>query len=589
MMASAPSSQQQLLLRALVEETLLTPPKAFAGEVALVPDENDGTDGSSGGSAYDLAVAGCRANNNCSPQRPAAVLVPSCVEDVRAAVLCAAERERRGLWSSDEKEDEHSAPSPPSSPPIAICAGGHSELCVADGAIVLHMKRMATVEVDAARRTITLGGGATFGEAVEAGLAHGLVMPTGTAPSVGVGAVLCGGVGKLTRGFGLACDNLLEADVVLADGTLKTVTTASEGNGEQLLLWALRGCGCQFGVVTRLVVRLFEVEAGRHFCGRRCLMQAPVAAVEEKETEEAIGVLMRAEAAARGLPPSQSVDIVLGVAPPAQGEAPALMACTMPCALAGPNLDAQFADAAADALFFSCPPYDRASAVAAAATTTTNPSTTTSVVGYWPIPFEPLTAPPPPAAEPTSSASPDGNLQASGAVLSYVRQIYVDEIGAQGWRRLVEHALACPSPIGSIVSQHGGGCARRPPDGVAKSCIGARTWEYSVLFMALWEDEAARAANEAWADAGWQMLLDTGLATGTYVVDVNPFRRPGSADAEVALAYGEDNLRKLRELKRTLDPTNLFRAGWPLLPSRGRAATSAENAEASTKRKCVCQ
>ena len=95
MMASAPSSSQQLLIRALVEETLLTPPKAFAGEVALVPDENDGTDGSSGGSAYDLAVAGCRANNNCSPQRPAAVLVPSCVEDV----LCAAERERFSLIS----------------------------------------------------------------------------------------------------------------------------------------------------------------------------------------------------------------------------------------------------------------------------------------------------------------------------------------------------------------------------------------------------------------------------------------------------------------------------------------------------------
>ena len=101
-MASAPSSsQQQLLLRALVEETLLTPPKAFAGEVALAPpDDDDGTDGSSGGSAYDLAVAGCRANNNCSPQRPAAVLVPSCVEDVRAAVLCAAERERFYLISS---------------------------------------------------------------------------------------------------------------------------------------------------------------------------------------------------------------------------------------------------------------------------------------------------------------------------------------------------------------------------------------------------------------------------------------------------------------------------------------------------------
>ena len=98
--------------------------------------------------------------------------------------------------------------------------------------------------------------------------------------------------------------------------------------------------------------------------------------------------------------------------------------------------------------------------------------------------------------------------------------------------------------------------------------------------MALWEPgfsvqeaEEARAASEAWADGGWQMLLDHGIATGTYSVDINPFRRPTTAEREVALAYGE-HLGRLRELKRELDPTNLFRAGWPLLPLSGEQAAS---------------
>jgi len=91
--------------------------------------------------------------------------------------------------------------------------------------------------------------------------------------------------------------------------------------------------------------------------------------------------------------------------------------------------------------------------------------------------------------------------------------------------------------------------------------------------MALWEPkgEEARAANEVWADGGWQALLSAGIATGAYSVDINPFRRPASADQEVSLAYGE-HLERLRALKRRVDANNLFRAGWPLLPSVEGAA-----------------
>ena len=548
-----PSIMADPAVQALVAEEL----SGFTGGIFI----NGGSDG------YTDAVEAARANNNCSPASPAMVLVPASVADVKAAVSCAAEGDRRGLWGG--------------APPLTVCGGGHSEMCVADRGITMHMKRMATVEVDATSRTVTLGGGATFGQAIEAACAHGLVMPSGTAPSVGIGAVLCGGVGKLTRAFGLSCDNVLEADVVLADGTLRTVGDA-QGSRNSLklqgtddpLFWAMRGCGCQFGVVVRLVVRLFKVTGAHHFCGRTMLMglppNAPPSSALAVDKEAAVALLVRAEISARSLPSAQSVDLVLGVAPPKADAPPGLMFCTMPCALVGPGLDSQFIQRDQEALFFTAGYHTKGDGPA-----------------YWPIPFEPLTAPTPPLADAAGVAvqADDVPLQSSGAVSSYVRQIFVDELAAGGWSLLVEHALACPSPLGSIVLQHGGGAGRRPSDGVENSSIGARRWEYSVLFMALWEPgssvqeaEEARAASEAWADGGWQMLLDHRIATGTYSVDINPFRRPTTADREVALAYGE-HLGRLRELKRELDPTNLFRAGWPLLPLSGdEQAASACNA-----------
>ena len=162
-----------------------------------------------------------------------------------------------------------------------------------------------------------------------------------------------------------------------------------------------------------------------------------------------------------------------------------------------------------------------------------------------------------------------GAVQSSGAVHSYVRQIFADDLGTAGWELLVRAALRAPSPLSNIVLQHGGGAARTPPAAAPPAgCLGVRAWEFSVLFVALWDPAggaAARTANMKWADAGWQALRDAALATGTYSVDINHYRRPDSADLEVELAYA-DNLPRLRALKRAVDPTWLFRSGWPLLP-----------------------
>jgi FAD/FMN-containing dehydrogenase len=130
--------------------------------------------------------------------------------------------------------------------PIAARAGGHSYAgySTPDGALVVDLRPMAGVRVDGEQ--VVVGGGARLME-VYAGLADaGRALPAGSCPTVGVaGLTLGGGIGVLTRKYGLTCDKLVSADVVTAAGELRTVA------GDDDLFWALRGGGGgNFGIVT---------------------------------------------------------------------------------------------------------------------------------------------------------------------------------------------------------------------------------------------------------------------------------------------------------------------------------------------------
>mgnify|MGYP000851217550 CR=1 FL=1 len=139
--------------------------------------------------------------------------------------------------------------------PLAVRGGGHNGagLGTVEGGIVLDLGLMNGIRVDPTAHTARVEGGATLGDVHHATFPFGLVTPSGIISTTGVGGItLGGGLGYLTRKFGLAIDNLLEADVVLADGTLVTASPDQHPD----LFWALRGGGGgNVGVVTSFTLR----------------------------------------------------------------------------------------------------------------------------------------------------------------------------------------------------------------------------------------------------------------------------------------------------------------------------------------------
>ncbi|HXD79435.1 MAG TPA: FAD-binding oxidoreductase [Puia sp.] len=132
---------------------------------------------------------------------------------------------------------------------VAVRGGGHNGggLGLCDDGMVIDLSGIKYVLVDAATRTVRVGGGNTLGEVDHATHAFGLAIPAGIISTTGIGGLtLGGGVGYLSRKYGLTIDNLLEAEVVLANGSV----VIANANQNPDLFWALRGGGGNFGIVT---------------------------------------------------------------------------------------------------------------------------------------------------------------------------------------------------------------------------------------------------------------------------------------------------------------------------------------------------
>lgn len=142
--------------------------------------------------------------------------------------------------------------------PLAIRGGGHNGagLGLVDDGLVIDLSLMKGIHIDAKAGTVRVEGGCVWGDVDHAAHPFGMAVPSGFISTTGVGGLtLGGGVGYLTRKYGLTIDNLLAVDVVLADGRL--VTASADDHSD--LFWAVRGGGGNFGVVTSFLFKLNPV------------------------------------------------------------------------------------------------------------------------------------------------------------------------------------------------------------------------------------------------------------------------------------------------------------------------------------------
>jgi FAD/FMN-containing dehydrogenase len=179
--------------------------------------------------------AECATFNLLTPVRPAVAVGALTVDDVRAAVLFAAEREL----------------------PVAILATGHQMARSADGSVLINLSRMNAASLDSKRFLARVEGGARWQRVLDLSDEHGLAPLSGSSPTVGVvGYHLGGGASPiLGRMYGYAADHVRAIDIVTPDGQLRRVTAEAQPD----LFWALRGGKGNFGVVTALDFKLFPV------------------------------------------------------------------------------------------------------------------------------------------------------------------------------------------------------------------------------------------------------------------------------------------------------------------------------------------
>jgi FAD/FMN-containing dehydrogenase len=218
----------------MTQATALEDLKGVAGQV-IAPDD----------ASYDQSRAVFYGDID---KRPAAIIRVSGVDDIRRVIATA-------------REEDYE---------LAVRSGGHSLVgdSTTDGGLVIDLRDMSKIEIDARNRTAWIETGATALQVTEALSKHGLVIGFGDSGSVGVGGItLAGGIGFLVRKFGMTIDSMLAAEVVTADGRQLHVDTQHEPD----LFWAIRGGGGNFGVVTRFRFALHELP---HFTGGILILPA---------------------------------------------------------------------------------------------------------------------------------------------------------------------------------------------------------------------------------------------------------------------------------------------------------------------------
>lgn len=386
---------------------------------------------------------------------------------------------------------------------LAVRGGGHNvagnALC--DGGVVIDLSAMRRVRVDPIRNTARVDGGAKLGDVDHEAQAFGLALPVGVVSATGVaGLSLHGGMGFLTRKFGLTCDHILSADVVTAEGN---VIVADEHNSSDLL-WALRGGGGSFGAVTSFEFQLQPVGPEVWMC----IAMYPVA-----EATRVLGFWRDFMAKA----PDEISSIAIYWSAPHEEPVPkehhgapviVLAACW-------------------------CGPMEKGEAAIKPLREVAKPVADLS----GPMPY--LVA-----QKLFDPEYPDGRRY-------YWKSIYMNELSDPAIDMLSSYAATRPSPLSSIdVWALGGAMARMGPD---QGAFFKRDAPYLLGIEANWEDPKTDQTNIDWTRRLYKNA-EKYSPGGMY------FNFPGfleEGDDLLKQSFGT-NYERLRQVKAKYDPQNLF-------------------------------
>lgn len=402
---------------------------------------------------------------------------------------------------------------------VSVRCTGHNigGFAVCDDGLVIDLSRMKGIAVDSVASTVRVEAGCNWGEVADALQPHGLAVPGGFVSVTGVsGLTLGGGLGWLVRKYGLSLDNLLSADVVLADG--RRVTASRTSNHD--LFWAIRGGGGNFGIVTT-----FEFQAHRVGTVLAGIVLHPAAKAADAirtwrdfdagspEANTQGALLFHFPQDPSGPPPLVGQPLVgLGgvyTGPIEQGEA-----LLRPLREYGPPL----------------------------------------VDLFQPMPY--------------SAAQRMADFVFPPGLLAYWKSGYLAELSDRAIDVVTAFFARVPSEHTVIVIEHNGdGAMERVADDA--TAFGHRGWPYNFVVTSAWKDPAETDRNILWTRELFAAMQPF-LANGVYV---NYLDADEGAE-RVRAAYGAEKHARLAALKSKFDPENLFRMNQNIAPAAAvRSAT----------------
>jgi FAD/FMN-containing dehydrogenase len=391
---------------------------------------------------------------------------------------------------------------------VAVRGGSHNVTgsAVCDDGLVIDLSTMKGIRIDPEGRTVRAEGGCTWGDLDHATHVFGLATPGGIISTTGIaGLTLGGGIGHLTRKYGLSCDNLLSADVVTADGHFLTASPTKHSD----LFWALRGGGGNFGVVTSFEFKLHPVST---------VIAGPVLYPLEKSRE----ALRFYRDFMNQAPDDLNAFFAFLIVPPGPPFPEHLhnrTVCGMVLIYTGPADKAD--DLLRPARQFGPPLLD--------------------FVG--PVPF--------PAVQGMFDALVPEGLQ------NYWKADFVNELSDEVIEAHVKHGPHIPTFNSAMHIYPVSGAANRV--GKNDTAFSYREAKYVHVLAAMYPNPADTAKNVAWVRDYWSALhpYSAGGAYVNFLMD--------EGDDRIKATY-RDNYDRLVSVKRRYDPDNLFRSNQNINP-----------------------